>query len=148
IQELKKELQTGFRMKDLGEAQFIIGIKIERSEKEIAIHQHQYIEKVIQQFGMENCKGVHTPLQIPSEKEPPNYEILEDATLYRKAVGCLNFLATGTKPDISYAVQQISKVMQQPTQRDWMDVKRILRYLKQTKGAKLKYKIGDKMIEG
>jgi hypothetical protein len=72
----------------------------------------------------------------------------EDPTKYREAVGALNYLAVCTRPDISYAVSQISKKMQSPNEEDWMLVKRILRYLQKTKNAKLVYQSEPKELVG
>jgi len=42
----------------------------------------------------------------------------------------LIYLATCTRPDIAYAVSKVSKYLKNPTEKDWIAVKRILRYLK------------------
>ena len=52
--------------------------------------------------------------------------------LYQKAVGCLIYLATKTRPDIMYAVQQVSQFSANPGKAHWTGIKRILRYLKKT----------------
>jgi len=57
-------LNTNFDMKDLGPARKILGMVIERnrSKKLLKIHQHDYLLKAVQKFGMSNCKPVNTPL--------------------------------------------------------------------------------------
>ena len=44
-----------------------------------------------------------------------------------------------TRPDISFAVQNVARKMQNPTEDDWNAVKRIIQYLKSTKDFKLTY---------
>ncbi len=50
------------------------------------------------------------------------------------------YLATATRPDISYPVNPAAQAMKEPTQQDWIKVKRIMRYLQKTKKMKIVYK--------
>ncbi|XP_043472928.1 secreted RxLR effector protein 161-like [Leptopilina heterotoma] len=58
---------------------------------------------------------------------------------YREAVGSLLHLATTTRPDIIYAVNILSRHQINPTEEDWIMVKRVFRYLKGTKTLELRY---------
>lgn len=66
-------------------------------------------------------------------------EALSDPTEYRSVVGALQYL-TITRPDISFAVNQVSQSMHQLTKIHSTAVKRILRYLKTTPDYGLLYK--------
>ncbi|GMI90067.1 cysteine-rich RLK (RECEPTOR-like protein kinase) 8 [Hibiscus trionum] len=55
----------------------------------------------------------------------------EDCTLYRQVVGTLQHICT-TRPDIQYSVNKVSQYMQNPRDKHWKAVKRIIRYLKGT----------------
>ncbi|KAJ8882406.1 hypothetical protein PR048_014214 [Dryococelus australis] len=59
--------------------------------------------------------------------------------VYRKAIGCLLYTATCTRPDISFAVGELSKFCNNPSQGNWKNVKRVMRYLKYTSDLKLTY---------
>ncbi|GKF86249.1 putative zinc finger, CCHC-type containing protein, partial [Tanacetum coccineum] len=54
-----------------------------------------------------------------------------DPTLYRSLVGALQYL-TITRPDLSYAVNQVSQFLHTPMKDHFQAVKRILRYVKGT----------------
>lgn len=54
---------------------------------------------------------------------------LYDATAYRRLTGRLLYLTT-TRPDISFAVQQLSQFMQTPRQPHYEVALRIVRYIK------------------
>ncbi|GKA36842.1 retrotransposon protein, putative, ty1-copia subclass, partial [Tanacetum coccineum] len=58
LQDVKSYLGKCFAMKDLGEATYIIGIKIyrDRSRQLIGLRQIAYIEKILKRFNMENSK--------------------------------------------------------------------------------------------
>jgi hypothetical protein len=51
-------------MKDMGEAAYILGVKIERdrSKKMLALSQENYIRKVLEKFRMQDCKSIDTPI--------------------------------------------------------------------------------------
>jgi hypothetical protein len=61
---LKLQLSEAFDMKDLGPCQFFLGVRItrDRSQKQTTICQDVYIHKVLDQFGMLECRAVLTPL--------------------------------------------------------------------------------------
>ncbi|KRY05762.1 Retrovirus-related Pol polyprotein from transposon TNT 1-94, partial [Trichinella britovi] len=62
------------------------------------------------------------------------------AVPYRKAVGCLVYLSQSCRPDICHAVGIVSRFSDNPGKAHWTAVKRIFRYLKYTKTAKLVYR--------
>jgi hypothetical protein len=51
-------------MKDMSEASYILGVKIEidRSKKILALSQEHYIRKVLEKFCMQDCKSIDTPI--------------------------------------------------------------------------------------
>ena len=61
----------------------------------------------------------------------PKYgaDLFQDPTLYRSVVGALQYV-TLTRPEISFAVNKVSRFMAKPLESHWAVVKRILRYLK------------------
>ncbi|GKA23983.1 zinc finger, CCHC-type containing protein [Tanacetum coccineum] len=55
VDQTKKFLSSKFSMKDIGEADVILGIKIKRENKGIVITQSHYIEKILKKFNREDC---------------------------------------------------------------------------------------------
>ena len=57
-------LSSNFEMKDMGEADYILGVKIlrDRSKKLLGLSQQTYIKKVLERFQMHNCKPIDTPV--------------------------------------------------------------------------------------
>ena len=68
---------------------------------------------------------------------------LVDQSLYQSAVGSLLYLATRTRPDISFAVNNVARYCSKPTKSHWTAVKRIFRYLRGTTHHGLLYSKGS-----
>ncbi|GJS43886.1 zinc finger, CCHC-type containing protein [Tanacetum coccineum] len=73
VEKTKKFLPLRFSMKDIGEADVILGIKIKRENKGIIITQYHYIEKILKKFNREDCSPISTPMDSV-EKLKPNTE--------------------------------------------------------------------------
>ena len=58
---------------------------------------------------------------------------------YRSLVGSLLYVATGTRPDIAYAVCQLSRRLKFPHEEHWNAAIRVLRYLKTMKSKAICY---------
>ncbi|KAL9227804.1 hypothetical protein vseg_003454 [Gypsophila vaccaria] len=80
---------------------------------------------------MSNCNSVSTPVDHGSKLSSKTGSPIPDATLYRQLVGALQYL-TITRPDITYAVQQVCLFMHDPREPQLQFLKRILRYIKGT----------------
>ena len=62
--ETKHMLSTPFDMKDLGEASYVLGIKIlrDRANGVLILSQRAYIERILKRFNMHNCKSTKAPI--------------------------------------------------------------------------------------
>jgi hypothetical protein len=71
INQTKSFLSQSFDMKDLGDADVILNIKILRGENGISLTQSHYVEKMLTRFNMMDCKPVATPYD-PNSKLKKN----------------------------------------------------------------------------
>lgn len=136
IIRIKEEFKTRFEMKDLGAVEIILGMQItrDRPNRRLHVSQNEYLEHVLERFGMAESKPVSTPIERALAKVPiESDEKLEPNIPYRQAVGSLIYLVTGTRPDIAFAVSQVSKFLESPHNVHWAGVKRIMRYLAGTR---------------
>lgn len=64
LDNLKSKFKKEFKMKDMDSFSNILGIKIRRNRVEwkLLITQHLYFDKILNKFGMVECKLVNTPL--------------------------------------------------------------------------------------
>ena len=65
--ETKNFLRSKFDMKDLGEAELILGIKITRTLNMLNISKEHYVEKILKRFEHFDCKPVSTPYDPSSQ---------------------------------------------------------------------------------
>ncbi|GJV13576.1 zinc finger, CCHC-type containing protein [Tanacetum coccineum] len=138
VDKTKKFLSSKFSMKDMGEADVILGIKIKRENKGIVITQSHYIEKILKKSNREDCSPVSTPM-YPVEKLKPNTGKPVDQPEYSRVIGCLMYAMTSTRPDIAYAVGRLSSFTSNPSRQHWHAITRVFKYLKGTMNYGLSY---------
>ena len=66
LETVKSSLRKSFSMKDLGEATYILGIKIyrDRSKRLIGLSQDTYIDKILNRFNMQDSKKGFLPMHM------------------------------------------------------------------------------------
>ncbi|KAH9802185.1 Integrase catalytic domain-containing protein [Citrus sinensis] len=150
---IKSWLAKQFDMKDLGEASYILGIKLlrDRKNKTLALSQAVYIDKILARFSMENSKTGLLPFRhgitFSKDQSPKTSEEIERMRRvpYATAVGSLMYAMLCTRPDICFAVWMVSRYQFNPGPQYWTAVKHIIKYLKRTKNYMLVYS-GDELI--
>ncbi|PHT40240.1 Retrovirus-related Pol polyprotein from transposon TNT 1-94 [Capsicum baccatum] len=138
VDKLKVQLNSEFDMKDLGPAKKILGMEINRDRQagKLFLSQKKYVMKMLDRFGMRDCKAVNTPLaahfKLSSDQCPQSEEEQRRMSHvpYSNAVGSLMYAMVCTRPDLAYAVSVVSRFMHNPGKQHWESVKWILRYLK------------------
>nr|GEW74586.1 zinc finger, CCHC-type [Tanacetum cinerariifolium] len=142
-----KFLSSRFSMKDMGEADVILGTKIKRENKGVVITQSHYIKKILKKFNREDCSPMSTPMD-PVEKLNLNTGKHVDQLEYSRAIGCLMYAITSTRPDIAYAVGRLSKFTSNPSRQYWKAITRVFKYLRGTKDYDLSYVGYPSVLEG
>ena len=156
VMEIKAWLSSNFEMKDMGEAAYILGVKISRnrSKKLLSLSQETYIKKILERFSMQDCKSLDSPVSkcdaLSLEMCPKTQKEIDQMRKvpYANAVGSLMYAMMCTRPDICYAVGMVSRYQSNPGQGHWKAVKRVLRYLKGTTDYALCYQGSDLQLEG
>ncbi|GJZ23532.1 zinc finger, CCHC-type containing protein [Tanacetum coccineum] len=138
VDKTKKFLSSMFSMKDMREADVILGIKIKRENKGIVITQSYYIEKILKKFNREDCSPVSTPMD-PVEKLKPNTGKPVDQLEYSRDIVCLMYAMTSTRLDITYAVGRLSRFTSNHSRQHWHAITKVFKYLKGTMNYGLSY---------
>ncbi|GJT15201.1 ribonuclease H-like domain-containing protein [Tanacetum coccineum] len=127
LQRIITLLHSEFAMTDLGSLNYFLGVSAQRSKSGLFLSQSKFAEEILERAHMQHCNPCKTPVDTES-KLGSDGDPVSDPTLYRSLAGALQYL-TFTRPDISYAVQQICLYMHDPRDPHFTALKRILRYV-------------------
>lgn len=131
VDETKEALSAVFDIRDLGKANFFLGMEIERDRvnKTLKLTQKRSIKDLLTEHGMADAKARATPMS-PAEKPTREGEELDvSAFPYSRLIGSLLYIANCTRPDISQAVGVLSRFMSRPTRDHWKMARAVLSYL-------------------
>jgi len=118
-------------MKDMGEADVIFGIKIQKTNTDFSLSQSHYIEKMLKKFNHFDVTPVRTPYD-PSTHLKENEGASMSQNEYAKIIGSVMFLRNFTRPDIGYVVSRLSHYTHNPNQEHWNALLRLFKYLRGT----------------
>ncbi|GKC45103.1 zinc finger, CCHC-type containing protein, partial [Tanacetum coccineum] len=108
--DLTKEfLSSRFSMKDMGEADVILSIRIKHESNGKAISQSYYIKKVLKKLNYFDCTPVRTPMDT-SEKLMPNNGQVVSQLEYSRVIGYLMYAMTCTRHENAFLVGKLSRL--------------------------------------
>jgi hypothetical protein len=147
LESVKAALSKAFNMKYLGPISTVLGMRVrcDRVRRMLWIDQSHYIQDILKEFRYTDCRPVATPADGYAQLRPgtpendPSNEPFPDIRLYQRALGCLNWLVRGTRPDIAFVVHKLSQFCHQPCRQHWRGVLRVLRYLKHSPTLAIRY---------
>lgn len=139
-------------MSDLGPCPYYLGMTVTRNCKNriLRLGQRAYLEKMLRNHKMTDCKAAPTPMETQHlEESPPNYQPTTEFRLqYQSAVGFLMYSMLGTRLDLAYAVSVVSRYASRPNNSHWKTVKQIFRYIKRILDLELTFKGPLRALEG
>ncbi|KAL5562467.1 hypothetical protein UlMin_032214 [Ulmus minor] len=144
IVKLKADLNKEFKLKDLGDLKYFLGLEIAHSTAGICVSQRKYVLDLLSEFGYLGCKPAITPMEVNTRLSISDEADLPDVGMYRRLIGKLLYL-TLTRPDISYAVGQLSQFLSTPKASHLQAAQRVLRYLKAVPGQGLFFPSSSKL---
>src|SRR5208282_2495206 len=132
---LKLQLKMKFEMKDMGELQYFLGIQVlrDRKNKMLQILQLGYINMILERFGMQNSTPVATPIATGTKLVRSTEESTVNQKQYQSNVGSQMYAMLCTRPDLAYAISQISQFSSNPSIIHESAAKRVLKYLNGTR---------------
>lgn len=143
LDEIRGHLCKTFKMKDLGLARGCVGMRITQLNAEIRLDQKSYVKSILKRFGMDECSSIGTPSEIGVKLSKDSRKSEGITIPYQEAIGSLLYLAQGTRPDISFSVNDASRFNADHGDIHWKAVKRIFRYVKGTIDYALIYSKGQ-----
>ncbi|GJS29457.1 ribonuclease H-like domain-containing protein [Tanacetum coccineum] len=130
LRQIIDSLHKEFDMTDLGALNYFLGISAVRHSTGLFLSQKKYALQLLERAHMVNCNPSRTPVDTDSKLGQDDV-LVQDSTLYRSLAWGLQYL-TFTRPNLSYAVQQICLYMHDPREPRFAALKRIMRYVQGT----------------
>ncbi len=150
VDRVKAALHSKFGIKDLGEAEFIIGIQIQRRPSgEIFLSQKAYLLDVLARFNMSGCKSASIPMEVGVQLQ--YFDTEADPELkrrYLQAIGSLLYATLGTRPDLAFAVNYLGRFANTPTPTHWSAIQHVIRYIKGNLDMGILYTPDDTSLNG
>ncbi|ODM22593.1 hypothetical protein SI65_00182 [Aspergillus cristatus] len=142
IDVVKQRLKEFYPMTDSGLVRKLLGIRfIWGKDRSIRLDQESYARQILEEFGMADCKPASTPIGPSIKLEAPDSSLLGRAEhkLFQRLIGRLIFLVIATRPDIAFAVNQLSQYLVEPRKVHLAAAKHVLQYIKGTMGYGLTF---------
>ncbi|KAE8180888.1 hypothetical protein CF336_g9117, partial [Tilletia laevis] len=138
INEIKTQFTSWFKMTDNGPLTSMLGIRINRSKcgRIATMSQTGYVDQILQRYGMAECKPSDTPMAEASKHLRPREgtaATTQERHYFAGLIGCLLWLAQGTRMDIAFQVGKLARFMANPSEEHVAAAKRVLRYLAGTR---------------
>lgn len=131
ILNIKNSLHDQFKIKDLGQIHYFLGLEFNKIDTGYIVHKQKFIKDLLQTYSIMDLPTTTMPLpaklQLVHKMENP----LVDPTLYRQLIGKLNFLMH-TRLDLAFSIQHLSQFNQTPSQSHYDAAIHVLQYLKGT----------------
>lgn len=138
IDAITTALHQTFKIKNLGNLTYFLGLEVARNSTGLHLSQRKYTLDLLQETGMLDCAPMATPMTHTSRLSADQGIPLDNtaASEYRRLLGRLIYL-TNTRPDITFLVHNLSQFISNPTTVHQQATSCILRYLKSTPGDSL-----------
>ncbi|KNZ53814.1 uncharacterized protein VP01_3129g2 [Puccinia sorghi] len=118
----------------------LLGMKFEKIGSKICLLQPKHINHGLEELGLTECKPSSTPLtpnlQLREASDKDHEQFKKLNINYRSAIGLLNYIASNTRPDLSFAVSSLARYSVKPGLSHWKEVKKTWQYLCHTKDLK------------
>ncbi len=137
ITGVKDQLKKRFRMKDLGTINNYLGIAIsyDQQARRMEPDQSEYIDSMVEKFSITNLRKYNIPME--KNLQLPFNTSCVPISDYRSLIGALLFVSTGTRPDVSFPTNYLSRFQTCATNLHFRYALRILKYLQLTRNLKL-----------
>ena len=123
IKQMKRSLSDTFKMKDLGQLQYCLGVNFNWSTNGVSLCQKQYLSRILERYRMSEA-NIPMDLNVKLVKDDKCSKKV-DSVNYQLMVGSLLHAARATCPDIAHAAGIVSKFSNEPTVAHLTAVKRI-----------------------
>jgi hypothetical protein len=132
VVQFKKQIGEIYKMKDLGPINQLLGMDVRQDLEKgtVSLSQSKYIKSIIERFELSSCQSSPIPMDPALHLKPA--ENLATTFPYPQAIGSLLYLTSCTRPDISFAVNNLSRYLSCHDTSHATAAIQIMKYLKGT----------------
>ena len=127
-----RQLESVFELVAMGPVKYLLGVEIvvDRASRTVFMSQEAYIEEILRRFKMPECRGT----SIPEGVTTADVEKIKDGREkeYPAIVGALQYLVSGSRPDLAHVVRYLGQYMGNITKHHYAEALKVLRYLRKT----------------
>lgn len=145
IKRVENKLSISFDVSRLRNVKDYSEVQVIRDKNgNFSMYQEKYINEILNTYGLTQTKISNIYLDVGYKNERES-KTLPDNKQYQSLIGSLMYITISTHPDIVASVTILSRKLKNPTDSNWIEAKRVARYLKLTK--KYKLKLGNNIEE-
>lgn len=139
IARVERSLKENLTLSSLGDVSCFLGIRIRKDVNGFySMDQQGYILRIANRFNLDRARGSKIPLDTGYYRIREGSKAMPDNKQYQCLIGALLYLAVNTRPDVAASVAILSRRVSAPTEADWVELKRVVRYLVKTNYYELK----------
>lgn len=159
LDEFKNDLLSIFDLKYFGAVSEYLGVKFKRTKTGYVMSQKNFLQNLVDEFKPYGVKFRRSPVKVDydgygSNNNPKRDEFYETPkdnsrllkqkmkTLYESGVGSINWAASNTRPDLSFAANYLATRCANPTENDMEKLMHCIGYIEQSLDQVLEYSQG------
>jgi hypothetical protein len=144
-EQFRAKLLDAYEIREMGELQWFLGIRIirDRLRRKIWLCQDSYIESLMKSFKLQSGKYPNTPMLTDELRPYSGQAAPQEIYAYQRKVGSVGYAATITRPDIARTFQKLAEFLTNPGPEHHATADRTIQYLYGTRTLALEYGVTD-----
>ncbi|MBW0503459.1 hypothetical protein O181_043174 [Austropuccinia psidii MF-1] len=140
IVKVRKELTKHLKLRWEDNLSRIVGIDVLMNNNTITLSQSSFARQIVEHYeNKANIRLLNMKTTLPDMKLETSGAVPIEQKWYQSLIGSLNYLALGTRPDISFAVNYLARYSNSPQNTQWHALQHLLGYVKYSMDFCLKY---------
>ncbi|MBW0486108.1 hypothetical protein O181_025823 [Austropuccinia psidii MF-1] len=111
----KRQIAAEFEIKDIGQADLMLGVKITQEEGSITLDQQHFAKSLLELYGMGSSQPASTPLIPNCHLERATVDEVDKlralGVKYHSAIGSIKYLSTSRHPNLSFSISTLSQLL-------------------------------------
>jgi hypothetical protein len=140
--EIKEKLNIAWELRDMGEAEWFLGIRIVRDRQQMALWlcQDSYISSMATRYHLTTHRRFDTPLAPATLKPYAGQATKERIHEYQEKIGSAQYATTITRPDAAKATSALAQFLTNPGPEHLEEINRVISYLYHTRHRALTFR--------